>query len=94
MGAVLYVWADLRAGQGDCQYLADNLQWSSTDGEIFPAAQLITVPFPAELLPYVGKCQPTHLYALDSAGCENLGSHFILHKIHWPAWLEGGDYHG
>lgn len=63
-------------------------------GEIFPAAQLITVPFPAELLPYVGKCQPTHLYALDSAGCENLGSHFILHKIHWPAWLEGGDYHG
>lgn len=35
-GAVLYVWADLRAPEGNCQALADGLAWSSTDGEIFP----------------------------------------------------------
>ena len=35
-GSVLYVWADLRAGSGNCAKLADSLTWTSSDPEGFP----------------------------------------------------------
>lgn len=35
-GSVLYVWADLRAGSGDCAQLAGSLIWTSSDPEGFP----------------------------------------------------------
>ena len=35
-GSVLYVWADLRAGSGNCAQLAGSLTWTSSDPEGFP----------------------------------------------------------
>ena len=54
----------------------DTLDYSS----IFPGAQILSTPFPSELLPYVFDHRPRHLFTVSSTGSENLKKHFIVHQ--------------
>lgn len=48
---------------------------------IFPEAEVIRETFPSELLPYVFRIRPKTVYAVSSAGCENLERHFTIKKM-------------
>ena len=49
--------------------------------DIFPQAQIMRRPFPAELLPYLFYRRPRVIYTADSTGCENLKKHFMIEKL-------------
>lgn len=48
---------------------------------LFPGAQMITQPFPSELLPYVFDRPPRHLYTFSSTGALTLRRHMHIHYL-------------
>ena len=62
----------------------DTLDYSG----IFPKARIIERAFPSELLPYVFFHKPPLLYAVNSAGCENLIKHFKIRKLGRDVYAE------